>query len=292
MNFSLSTYADPDYGLLLPTALTLAKLGTTDYQIRKHRPQLGENEDYLRVRGQDNVDRIFYSLAGLLKLCRLLPSTPQIQQFEQELGQFLQFSQPGAIAPAQPQAIRPQPYYPGALTPTRLTSPDVVIPPASFGTDYAPAHLMQHPPGAVNPAQQVASALAPHIQGAVDRAIARAEVNQQSQSDLLFQQQQLELEKFKTYTQVILEAQRQSSQNTANVVSQIPTSDLYVEQNVASEESPWSRWFNYQDPLAIALLCSAMVALAAVSSYVFAALARQSVERPSYTPPVIQQRYN
>ncbi|MBD2465596.1 hypothetical protein H6G89_31885 [Oscillatoria sp. FACHB-1407] len=291
MNFSLSTYADPDYGLLLPTALTLAKLGTTDYQIRKHRPQLGENEDYLRVRGQDNVERIFYSLAGLVKLCHLLPCTPQIQQFEQELGQFLRSNQPGAIAPAQSQSIQPQPHYPSALSPTRLTSPEVVASTSPFGADYAPANLMQHPPGAVNPAQQVASALAPHVQAAVDRAIARAEVNHQSQSDLLFQQQQLELEKFKTYTQVILEAQRQSSQNNAEVVSKIPTSDLYVEQNVSSEDSPWSRWFNYQDPLAIALLCSAMVALAAVSSYVFAALARQSVERPSYTPPAIQQRH-
>lgn len=282
MNFSLATYADPDYGLLLPTALTLAKLGVTEYHIRKHRPQLTENGDYLRVRGQDNVERLFYSLSGLLKLCEFLPKTAQIQEFEQELAQFQQSIQPGMLAPVHPQSLQTQP-----AAPTVLQSPHPILADTAAPAGY-PAHLIQPPPDAINPAQQVASALAPHIQGAVDRAIARAEVHQRSQADLLFQQQQLELEKFKTYTQVILEAQRQSSENTAQVVSSMPTSDLYVEQNLSAQESPWSRWFNYQDPLAIALLCGVMVALAVISSYVFAALARQTIERP----PVIEQRYN
>ncbi|MBD2094251.1 hypothetical protein H6F90_03700 [Trichocoleus sp. FACHB-591] len=74
--------ADPTFGYLFPHRLTLAAFGVpNDYHLRKHYPRLVEGQHYLKIRGSDHVERLFYILVGLLMLADLV-NTPQWQAFK------------------------------------------------------------------------------------------------------------------------------------------------------------------------------------------------------------------
>lgn len=254
MQLSFSTYADPDYGILLPTALVLAALGTNEYTIRKFRPILTENEDYLRIRGEDHVERIFYSATGLLKLCDSIAS-PLSNALKQNLMQFLQTQNPSQSPSIPPQSQNIVTTH----TPTGLRGNPIVpaIPQsvqpyqsASAGLDaYAPAstyrsHAPEVPPLPVSvpspttaeghdPAEMIAERLAPHLIGRVasqistrvEHALTRLEQRQNSelsQAELLLQQQQLSLEQFQVIQQSILAAQKAAIEGSQNVIGALP----------------------------------------------------------------------
>jgi hypothetical protein len=142
MSLSFTTYADPDFGVLLPTALVLAALGTSEYTIRKFRPLLVENEDYLRIRGEDHVERLFYAATGLLKLCDAIAS-PQAQALKQSLTQFLQ-TQPTGVALPTSHALTSLPNSSIVSTKPQTVQPYQAAP-TSFDP-YTPAHVYRNLP--------------------------------------------------------------------------------------------------------------------------------------------------
>lgn len=268
--FDFETYRDPDFGVLLPTALVLAALGTNEYTIRKFRPLLAENQDYLRIRGQDHVERLFYAATGLIKLCDAIAS-PQAQALKQSLTQFLQIqsaqstaipqpaSQPQtglpnrSIVPAQPSTVYPYPSMPSSFDPYAPAPPDRNVAPIALPPNSSPVSMP--PPSVANenydPAQIIAQRLAPHlthqlssqVSSRVERALARLEQRQTpqlSQAELLLQQQQLSLEQFQAIQKTILEAQQAAIDQTHKVVGAIPAPavNLFNSTQTESAQTP------------------------------------------------------
>ncbi|MDX2229445.1 MAG: hypothetical protein NW220_07395 [Leptolyngbyaceae cyanobacterium bins.349] len=107
----------PTYGYVLPNRLTVPALGCQyDYQLRRFfdpkttaNPQLSEHSDFAKWRGEDNVERLFFTVSGLFKLCDLV-GTQQAQIFKQALTDRIQ---PGQLAPVPPAPPVPPP---GPLT--------------------------------------------------------------------------------------------------------------------------------------------------------------------------------
>ena len=80
----------PQMGYLFPHRAAVAAFQVpNEYQLNKHRPKLVENQHWFKIRGTDHIDRVFYSLAGLLLLSDLV-ATPQAQAFKQALIQHFQ----------------------------------------------------------------------------------------------------------------------------------------------------------------------------------------------------------
>jgi len=128
---------DSTYGYLYPHRLTMVAFGLRhDSQLRKYYPQLTLNADYLKLRGEDHVDRIFYTLSGLQKLVSFL-QTPQATQFWAELTQHIQAQQPGAMV-TQPLS----PLMSQTSTVSGLSAPDYDLPPLP---QWAPSEFEKGP---------------------------------------------------------------------------------------------------------------------------------------------------
>lgn len=278
----LQTYSNPTYGVLLPNPVMFSWLGTNDAQTRSLRDSgtVAEGTDYVRQSPHANLPKerqpIFWTLAGLYKLCGLL-GTPQAQQFRTMLDQFVQA--PGALVPAMPQTLTPpvfeqyqeyqEPtYYPAPYSPSPIAAHPAQVP--------APAQTLAHQQAA----QMVANALAPQITASIQAVNNR---QQREQVDLVQHQQQLDLEAFQTHTAVILAAQKQAVEGVRDVVSNLPVSDLYVETR------PQTTWFEKlnQDPLALALVSVALVAGTGLISFLMFSAIRPNptyAPSPSYSP--------
>lgn len=126
--------ADADHKYLLANPLTLAALGASDSQVRKHRPKLSEGQHFVYATGTDNLRRLFYTFKGLIELTSLL-NTERSNAFRGALmsvatggamvhkpaGQIAPVvchSEPGNnIQPSQLHSPQQQPEMPHGLSP-------------------------------------------------------------------------------------------------------------------------------------------------------------------------------
>lgn len=280
---SLSAYADPTYGVLIPNPVIFAWLGIPDNQLRSLREQnlLSQGTDYIRQSPHQMPEErkpIFWTLTGLYRLCGLL-GTIQAQQFRAMLDQFVQA--PGALVPAMP--TMPQTYGHEVFGQSeQVPEPQPMGVPTA---GYAP--LQRHTP-APSPvvaqhqaAEMVAQAIAPQIR----QAIAQNTHHQQSQADLMFRQQELELRKFETYAQVITGVQRQTSEQNANLVANLPVSDVFIQQ---PQVLPWWKRIWY-DPAAFTLFLLGSGVLLGIITFALVSALTPAPSPRNASPAVVQQ---
>ena len=73
------------HGWLYPHHLAIQSLGAgSDYHLRKNFNRLLPGTHYLKIKGPDNIQRIFYTIAGLKMLCEMV-RTQQTFHFAQQL---------------------------------------------------------------------------------------------------------------------------------------------------------------------------------------------------------------
>ena len=105
-------FTHPQYGFLFPHQCASAAFGVpNEYHIYKHRPKLTEGLHYLKLRGDDHIDRLYYTLGGLLLLADLI-GNPYALQFKESL---VEFTRGGAIVPAAPVDLYQSPTSSSAL---------------------------------------------------------------------------------------------------------------------------------------------------------------------------------
>ncbi|MBD1851690.1 hypothetical protein H6F87_16990 [Cyanobacteria bacterium FACHB-502] len=264
---NLTPYADPDYGILLPTALVLPALGLTDHGLRKFRPLLVENVDFLRQSGPGSIERIFYSATGLLKLANAA-ATPQAEAFKTALQPYLPsppMSPPppprdpvASIVPLPPHVVQPYQVSPSDLDPYAPAQRHV---PASLPTTARPAGQADHTVisapitpayafaerpsnGNDNPAAQIAQQLAPHLAPAVAAQVAQqvlppvqsalARLNDRpktlTEAELLFEQQKITLQQFEAIQQMTLAAQEASVSQATTLMNAVPQPQAFFLQ--------------------------------------------------------------
>jgi hypothetical protein len=258
-----NVYADPDFGLLLPTALVLPSLGINEYTLRKFRPLLEENVDFLKQRREDHIDRIFYSVFGLLKLADVI-ATPVAVKFKETIQAFLPKStqvsaQPASIVPAPTQAMQPfevpqsslHPFTPAQRALARpLAVPAEQMQPAPYSETYkenphkehsdepAPAFSSQS-----NPASAIAGQIAPylvpvmtaqvaHLESKVEAALDRLANRPQEvvQAELLLRQQEITLKQFQSTVEYLLQAQQMGVSNALNLIQGAPEKSTTIRE--------------------------------------------------------------
>lgn len=254
---------DRTVGYLFPHSLAMSAFGVpNEYQINKHRPQLVEGQDWFRLKGEDHIIRVYYSLAGLLKLADLINS-PQAQAFKQSL---IHHCQGGAIVKSQPAPLSLVPTAPTAL----YAEPCIPKGAAPNGTAF-------QPPPTADPAYRLAQYLQPDLTQAVEQAMSShspASSDVDSPSFLTA----------KTTAALIFEAQQVCSQQI-----------LTAQQLMAKNQPPeihvtvhfwerWNTWLDQQDPFAFALVAAGMLALAGVGGWL---LVTSAVHAPPPAPSPI-----
>jgi hypothetical protein len=284
---------DPTYGYLFPHRMTVAALAVTnEYQVKKHRPSLTEGQHWVKILGSDHIERLYYTRDGLLLLCDLT-NTPSAQEFKQAL-----------VAP--PEAL-PSPY--GALTKLPATGivprhPNPLTPigggsalsaepadsralyaePAIYGSDCpeefsAPGTLATQPN---HPAALVAAHLAPQLERSIERSISARVPAQPAQTastvDLLFRQQELDLQKQQAWTDNLLKAQQQTAD-----LRPVNRTTITTTSTVTSPAKQMSDWLNQQDVWAFTLAGACIVSLIGVGSYLMVASAVKT-QPPVYQP--------
>jgi len=157
----------PQLGPMLSKTWTMQALGLTpseDWKIRKlYGKQLQEGQDYLNLKGHDNITRTFYTLQALLTLCDTL-QTPHSQAFKQAIVHHLQPG--GAMVPAQTQAVYATPQIPEYPDP----HPQPFEP---VGHAYpAPVSVPTEHPAIAQLSAQVAKQIQPSIAATVSRVMA------------------------------------------------------------------------------------------------------------------------
>ncbi|MGG6297757.1 hypothetical protein ACQ4M4_25470 [Leptolyngbya sp. AN02str] len=232
--------SDPTYGYLFPHRLTLAAFGVpNDYHLRKHYPRLVEGQHYLKIRGSDHVERIFYTLIGLLTLADLV-NTPEAKTFQQAL---IAHTQPGgALVPVHPAPLSPPPAH--------ATTLDWVTP-AAF-----PIHA---PIPQSTPARWVAQSLPPEIDRAIQPAPASPPISLPTPQDtaaLIFEAQRVAAQHAQQTAQTLLNAQR--------LIHDHPPSNLHLHLNIFKR---WDTWLAQQDTWAMTLVATAIFVLAGTSAY-------------------------
>jgi len=267
--------SDPTFGYLFPHRLAIAAFGAAnEYQLNKHRPRLVEGQHYVKIRGADHVERLFYTLVGLLALADLV-GTPQAQQFKQAL---VQHTQPGgALVQAQSAPL----YQPPTASPAHLYTE----PAAAY---YEPVPTTPTYPIAAqpnDPAYLVAQYLQPQIERAIERSVAaripspapitpvasQPSQTPQDTASLIFEAQRLAGEQARQTAQTVMDAQKLMAE-------QQPTEVHFT---------VWEKtetWLSTQDTWAMSLIAASIVALAGMSAYFFVGAAvRQSPPTPSYS---------
>jgi len=248
--------ADPTFGYLFPHRLAVAAFGVAnDYQLNKHRPRLVEGQHFIKMRGADHVERLFYTLIGLLALSDLV-ATPQAQTFKQAL---IQHTQPGGSLVSIQSAHLDR----AATTSTACYGEAAVPLPNAVAPDLNGYPLTAD---ASHPAIVMAQYLAPQMERAIERSVAARLPAQPVQpvptqpspstADLLFQQQQLDLQKQEVWMNNVLKAQK--------LIQDQPPPQLNVTVNA------WKRfdgWLQTQDVWAFTLIASSVLALVSISTY-------------------------
>lgn len=205
--------SDPNFGYLFPHRLAIAAFGVAnEYQINKHRPRMVEGQHYVKIRGNDNVERLFYALSGLIILADLI-ATPQTQQFKADL---IQHTQPpaGAIVSAQPQSMAmAQPAY--AESAGNLYAEAMPMNPSQAAHNSSPGYaLATLPPD--HPIVLLSAHLQPQLELAIERSVAARiptlpSIPQQSPQDtasLIFEAQRIAGEQSQQTAYTLMEAQR------------------------------------------------------------------------------------
>ncbi len=268
--------SDPTFGYLFPHRLAIAAFGVAnEYQLRKHFPKLTDGHHFVKIRGNDNVERLFYSLDGLLAISDLIGS-PQAQSFKSDLIQQTQSG--GALVPAQAQ-VRSQPG--GAIAPAQVQllsgNPTASLyaetVDSSFSTGTEPGHYsLEHLP-ANHPISLLTQALTPQLERAIERSVAARMPSPQLPRFQEFQQPQqtpqdtaaMIFEAQNLANSHTLEAQRLVANQRPNVYHQ------HVEETTVIQLSPIRRantWLESQDPWALALMSAGLFAILSFSAYV------------------------
>jgi hypothetical protein len=274
--------ADPNFGYLFPHRLALAAFGVpNDYHLRKHYPRLVDGQHYIKIRGSDHVERLFYTLVGLLALSDLV-NTPQAQAFKQAL---IAHTQPGgAMVQAQPASLYQSPSQAASSLygePTPTATPSELAPIGYPVTSSSPfgGNSTQ-----ADPAYLVAQYLQPQIERAIERSLAArvpassgtaAPVPSQMPQDpaaLIFEAQRVASEQAQQTAQTLLNAQR--------LIAEQQPSEIYVSVNLWKR---WDNWLSQQDTWAMSLIAAAVVALAGISAYFFVGAAVRQAPAPNYS---------
>lgn len=255
---------DPNVGYLFPHRAAVGAFGVpNEYQLNKHRPKLIENQHWFKIRGSDHIDRVFYSLAGLLLLADLI-GTPQAQSFKQAL---IQHCQGGSIVKSSPATL-----YQPLETPSALYAEPV--PQAAFQPDFFPAQSMTP----ADPAYALAHYLQPEISRVVEQAIAShsspttgvvssGSLTPQELAAIIFKAQEVS-------SGYIFEAQRLSAEN------QQPPPEIHVTVNFWDR---WNSWLDQQDIFAFSLVAAGMIALVGLGSWLLVASAVRNSPTPGYS---------
>ena len=221
-----------------------------EYQLNKHRPKLIENQHWFKIRGSDHIDRVFYSLAGLLLLANLI-ATPQAQAFKQAL---IQHCQGGAMVKAS-------------------TAP-LYQPPTTPATLYAePVPTMPDQPALTpsNPAYVLARYLQPEISRVVEQSIANhaaaspATQTPQETAALVFEAQRVASEQIFKAQQIVTDQQ---------------PSKIHVTLNIWER---WDSWLAQQDAFAFSLVTAGVITLMGLGSWLLVASADRNPPTPA--PP-------
>lgn len=251
---------DPNVGYLFPHRAAVGAFGVpNEYQLNKHRSKLAENQHWFKIRGSDHIDRVFYSLAGLLLLADLI-GTPQAQAFKQAL---IQHCQGGAIVKSSPATL-----YQPIATPSALYAEPV--PQTAFQPDFSPTQSLTP----ADPAYTLARYLQPEISRVVEQAIAShsssvspsSAMSPQDTAALIFQAQRVASEQ-------IFEAQRLAAE-------QQKTPEIIVTVNFWER---WNSWLDQQDIFAFSLVAAGMIALVGLGSWLVVASAVRNAPAPSYS---------
>lgn len=264
---------DPTYGYLFSHRLALSAFGLPNvYQLNKHRPNLTEGQHWIKILGNDHIERLYYTHSGLLRLCDLI-HTPQAQQFKQALSQHPLPG--GAIVPAPTTAIV-HPFNFSAdpdAEPVDRPDPrevDRFLPP-DFGADRGSTLA----PSLPHPAAQVAQQLSPYLEAAIDRSLsARMPTPPQNTADLLFQQQQLDLQKQQAWTESLLKAQQQVANLRPHQTTVSTTTLTHPVKRI-------STWLDQQDIWAFTLAAACLICMIGVGSYLLVASTVKS-QAPTY----------
>ena len=267
--------SDPTFGYLFPHRLAIAAFGVAnEYQLRKHFPKLQDGQHFVKIRGNDNVERLFYSLDGLLAIADLI-GNPQAQSCKADL---IQHTQPGGVL--VPTQMRSQPG--GAISPAQVqllsgnptASLYVESPEPSFSaaqpvfnaqpvSDYALANLPAN-----HPISMLTQALVPQLERAIERSVAarmpspplphfQATQPQQTPQDtaaMIFEAQHLA----NSHT---LEAQRLVANQRPNI--------YHVEETVI-QMSPLrhvNTWLESHDTWALTLMSAGLFVIISFSAY-------------------------
>lgn len=253
---------DPNVGYLFPHRAAVGAFGVpNEYQLNKHRSKLAENQHWFKIRGNDHIDRVFYSLAGLLLLADLI-GTPQAQAFKQAL---IQHCQGGAIVKSSPATL----YQPIAAPSALYAEP---VPQTAFQPDFSPAQNLTP----ADPAYALARYLQPEISRVVEQAISAqsssppgvassGSLSPQDTAALIFEAQRVASEQ-------IFQAQRLAAENQ-------PSEEIHITVNVWDR---WNSWLDQQDVFAFSLVAAGMVALMGLGSWLLVASAVRTA--PSSTP--------
>jgi len=271
--------SDRNFGYLFPHRLAIAAFGVAnEYQLNKHRPRMVEGQHYVKIRGNDNVERLFYALSGLIILADLI-ATPQAQQFKADL---IQHTQPaGAIVSAQPQGM--------AMAQPAYTEPAYTEPAGSLYTEAMPMHHSQvvsnsspgYPLATLPPDHPIAllsAHLQPQLELAIERSVAARiptlpSIPQQSPQDtasLIFAAQRVAGEQSQQTAYTLMEAQRL-------VADTRPQS---VQINVSRRASSW---LDSQDTWAMTLIATGIFVICSISAYALAT-AFVGSSQPRYQP--------
>ena len=264
---------DPTYGYLFPHRMTIAALAVTnEYQIKKYRPSLTEGQHWIKITGSDHIDRLYYTRDGLLLLCDLV-NTPAAQELKQALVSLSQPSGALVQAPPSPSHL----YQPPPASRALYAEPAATISDCPEEFSSAPSTLTASPN---HPAALVAAHLAPQLERSIERSIA-ARIPAQPVQDtaaLLFQQQQLDLQKQQAWTDNLLKAQQQTAD-----LRPINRTTITTTSTVTNPAKQVSDWLNQQDIWAFTLAGACIVALIGVGSFLMVASAVKS-QAPSYPP--------
>lgn len=266
---------DTTHGYLYPHRAALTALGLpNEYQLNKYRTQLPEG-CAIKLRGSDYVERLYYTLEGILRLCDLVNS-PQSQHFKAAL--IAHCRSESAIVPAAPQTIAPHRQPPTALYREPAAAPAVI--PEIIAA--APGYLVP-PANSNDPAYRLAQHLQPGIERAVHNAIAAAtaataatspaapatqpSTSPQDIAEVIFRAQQIAVDH-------TLQGQRQITQHQAQ-----------------TEAGLWQKcehWLNAQEATYISLCAAFIIMLAGLASYALVTVATMATTPRTPTPDQIQ----
>ena len=251
---------DPTFGYLFPHRLAIAAFGVAnEYQLRKHLPQLTDGVHYTKIRGNDNIQRLFYSLSGLLALADLINS-PQAQDFWKSLVEYTKSG--GALVHLQPAALYTDSET--ALEPIAQSAELAIAEPPLVES----APFIQVTPD--NPAYALAQYLSPEIQRIINNALTTAPTSPiatpTANTHNLTPQDTATL---------IFKAQEVLGDQIAKAQASQPKTTITVWQQCDG-------WLSNQDGIAISILYATVVLILGFSSYLLTGMA---IGRDSYPTP-------